>query len=92
MEQNSDARDIVGTVAHMKKKGTLKILIIVLVIGAILFIVGSFFADDEKKDNTLPDDENGELIGFFEYKALLEDEPMLECRWSQKRKRSSFFQ
>ena len=79
MEQNGDARDIVGTVAHMKKKGTLKILIIVLIIGAILFIVGSFFTDDEKKDNTLPEDENGELIGFFEYKALLEDEIKSLC-------------
>ena len=41
MTQNNDTRDIVGTVAHMKKNGSLKFLIIALCVGAVLFLVGS---------------------------------------------------
>ena len=75
MTQNNDTRDIVGTVAHMKKRGSLKFLIIALALGAILFLVGSLALGDdgEKKDNS-SEPEKEDLIGFFEYKSLLEDE------------------
>ncbi len=75
MTQNNDTRDIVGTVAHMKKSGSLKFLIIALAIGAVLFLIGSLaLGDDEKKNESANDDEHAELIGFFEYKSLLEEE------------------
>ena len=74
MTQNNDARDIVGTVSHMKKRGTLKILLIALIAGAILLIIGSFVVADDKEHESSIDSERDELIGFFEYKSLLEEE------------------
>ena len=74
MTQNNDARDIVGTVAHMKKRGTLKILIIALSLGIALLIIGSFVLPDEKEEVTGEDAEGTKIIGFFEYKKLLEEE------------------
>lgn len=73
MTQNNDARDIVGTVAHMKKRGTLKILLIALAVGAIL-IIGSFLIPDGETEEEADDGAKDELIGFFEYKSLLEEE------------------
>ncbi len=71
--QGEDARDVVGTVAHMKKNGTFKTLIIVAAIGAVLLLAGSFFIGDGKdKTSESADDGKDELIGFFEYKELLE--------------------
>ena len=75
MAQNDELRDVMGTVAHMKKKGTLKFLLIALAIGAVLLILGSFVlpsVDNSEKENTYPD--GVELIGFFEYKEMLEKE------------------
>lgn len=75
MTQNNDTRDIVGTVAHMKKNGSFKYLLIALCIGALLFLVGSLIlGDDDKKKENNTDQAPNELIGFFEYKALLEEE------------------
>lgn len=74
MNERNGIKDIVGTVSHMKKKGTFKILIIVLAVGALLFIIGGFLTADNEKDSDGIDDEKAELIGFFEYKELLEGE------------------
>ena len=79
MTQNNDTRDIVGTVAHMKKHGSLKILIIALALGAILFLVGSVALDGNEGKKESNDDEKNELIGFFEYKSLLEEEIESVC-------------
>lgn len=75
MTQGNEARDVMGTVAHMKKKGTLKLLIIIFSIGALLLILGSFILpeEEEKKQNAEGTGGN-ELIGFFEYKEMLERE------------------
>ncbi len=64
---------MVGTVAHMKKRGTLKLLLIALMIGVALFAVGSmaFSGEDDAVD---AEEEARELIGFFEYKDMLERE------------------
>ena len=75
MTQNNDTRDVVGTVAHMKKNGTLKFLIIALAVGAILFLVGGLaLGTDDKETQSSPEGEKTELIGFFEYKSFLEEE------------------
>ncbi len=74
MTQNNDARDIVGTVSHMKKRGTLKILLIALIAGAVLLIIGSLAIPDEKEQEAAGDGDKEALIGFFEYKSLLEEE------------------
>jgi hypothetical protein len=74
MTQNNDARDIVGTVAHMKKKGTLKFLIIALSVGIAMLIIGSFVLPDDKEEVKSSESESTTIIGFFEYKKLLEDE------------------
>ncbi len=80
MAQNNEARDVMGTVAHMKKKGTLKIFIFVLAIGAILLIIGSFFLPGEGESDPAADKSGGEeLIGFFEYKDILEREVESIC-------------
>ena len=74
MNERNGLKDIVGTVSHMKKKGTFKLLIIVLAIGAVLFLVGGFLSAGGEKDSQDADDVKTELIGFFEYKKMLEGE------------------
>ena len=81
MTQSNEARDVMGTVAHMKKKGTLKLFIILLVAGGFLLVIGSFLFTDTEKGAT-PDTQgagNSQLIGFFEYKELLEREVESIC-------------
>ncbi len=79
MQQNNEARDVLGTVAHMKKNGTLKILIIALSVGALLLIVGSFLLPENETTQPEENAEGTQLIGFFEYKALLESEIEQMC-------------
>ena len=76
MTQSNEARDVMGTVAHMKKKGTLKLFVILLVIGGLLLVVGSFlFKDTGDTSGQSAESAGGEeLIGFFDYKELLERE------------------
>ena len=75
MAQSNEARDVMGTVAHMKKKGTLKIFIIIFAVGALLFIIGSFILpNEEEKPSGAESSGSNELIGFFEYKEMLERE------------------
>jgi len=75
MTQGNEARDVMGTVAHMKKKGTLKLYIIIFAIGALLLIIGSFILpDEEEKLSGGEGAGDDQLIGFFEYKDLLERE------------------
>ena len=74
MDERNGIKDIVGTVSHMKKKGTLKILIIVLVLGALLFIVGGVLSSMDDKEGKTVEDEGEKLIGFFDYKEMIESE------------------
>lgn len=74
MTQGNEARDVMGTVAHMKKKGTLKLLIIIFSIGALLLILGSFILPEEEEKKQDTQTSGNELIGFFEYKEMLERE------------------
>jgi len=75
MTQSNEARDVMGTVAHMKKKGTLKIFIIILAVGALLLIIGSFILPEEEQNQSEAQGSGGnQLIGFFEYKEMIERE------------------
>ncbi len=77
MSQNNNAvGDIAKTFSHMKKNGTLKILLILLALGAVLFIIGSIALEKESNNKTSDDNDNNkkEIVGLFEYKQLLEEE------------------
>ncbi len=64
----------------MKKNGTGKILIIVLIIGAALILVGSiWFGGEDKKESVDASDGGGEGIDFYEYKQALEGEIEALC-------------
>ena len=76
---NSTGNEIVGTVNHMKKKGTLWVVIFGLVAGLILLIMGGgdfFGGDDEDTQN------ESEVRGIdaFEYKAYLQEEIRDMCK------------
>ncbi len=75
-QRNQALGDMAKTFSHIKKSGMLKILLILLALGVMLFVVGSFTV--EKNDDSLhADSDEGdgrELIGFFDYKRMLEEE------------------
>ncbi len=71
--------DIMGAVSHMKKKGTLKIVIIGFVVGIALLIMGSFaFGGDGEKSS---DNENSAQfsVSFGEYKESVRQEIEQTC-------------
>ena len=75
MAGKNEVGDIRRTVSNMKKTGVLKILILALLAGMLLLAVGSFVSEREEDNTTsLDGQERGELAGFFEYKAYLEEE------------------
>lgn len=75
MSGNGTANDVIGTVAHMKKNGVLKLLLVALAIGTVLFVIGSFTAEKSTDDGADDAVSSGEsLNGFFEYKRFVENE------------------
>lgn len=72
--------EIVGTINHMKKKGSFKILVILLLVGALLFFIGGLglFGDDGT-DSTNEDGESDKYESFYAYKQLLEEEVKSIC-------------
>ena len=79
MAQKNAMSDVVGTVAHMKKSGTLKVLTVVAIVGAVLLILSSwiFPGDDANAENEASDDPK--TIDFYEYKKGLEEEIEALC-------------
>ena len=72
--------EIIGTINHMKKKGSLKYLLVALTIGFLLLIIGGagvFDKDDEKTDGEVSDSNKYE--SFYEYKKTLEMEVSAVC-------------
>ena len=69
------SNEIVGVVNHMKKKGSLKIVVIGFIVGLSLLLVGSFaFSDNEKKEAD-PQAEAGDVYSaFLEYKERIRAE------------------
>lgn len=74
------SNDIVGAVSHMKKKGTLKIIIIGFIVGVALLIVGSF-AFNEKTSEGVEGDSVGtpSYSSFLEYKNSVKSEIEETC-------------
>ena len=74
------SNDIVGAMSHMKKKGTLKIIFIVFVVGVALLIVGSF-AFNEKKSESGGSDVGAvpSYSSFLEYKDAVKREIEETC-------------
>ena len=67
--------EIAGTLTYMKKRGSLKILIILLLVGIILLIIGaSGLLDREKKATDNESEGEKKFSSFFEYKISIENE------------------
>ena len=72
--------EVVGTINHMKKKGSLKILIILLLVGALLFIIGGLeLFKDDGTDSTDRESDGKKYESFYAYKQSLEDEVKAIC-------------
>ena len=76
----SKTGEIVGTLGYMKKRGSLKILIIALVIGAILLLIGSVGLFEKQNAEAVGDGhESDKYTSFIEYKKGIEQEIKTVC-------------
>lgn len=74
------SNDIVGAMSHMKKKGTLKIIIIGFVVGVALLIVGSFAFNEKRSEGGESDAaEKPSYSSFLEYKDTVKREIEETC-------------
>ena len=77
MSENSN--EIIGTVNYMKKKGSLKVVLIGFVVGIALLLLGSFaFGDKENRDNNEGTERSG-YAEFSEYKEAIKLEIETAC-------------
>ena len=65
---NVNGIEAAGLMGHMKKKGSLKIIIIGLILGVGLLTVGGIFLSDGKKDSGEKKEESVITVSFAEYK------------------------
>ena len=72
--------EITGTLTYMKKKGSLKILIVLLVVGIGLLIFGASGSLKKDKTTSVQDSEQEKYSSFFEYKNAVEDEVRAICK------------
>ncbi len=81
MAQKNAASDVLGTVAQMKKNGMIKVLLVVLIIGAALILIGSLTLGEGEKNGSEGTDgqEIGGSIDFYDYKRTLEEEIEALC-------------
>ena len=71
--------EITGTLTYMKKRGSLKILVILLTAGISLLIIGASGVLGKEKKTAENDGENEKYSSFFEYKSAVEDEVRRIC-------------
>lgn len=76
---NNSGVEAISVINHMKKKGSLKIVIIGLALGVILLLVGSFFFSNSKKETSEKNDSNTQKITFAEYKEGIRQEIEVIC-------------
>ena len=70
MPQNTGI-EVGNVIDHMKKKGSLKIVVIGFILGLALLLVGSFALKDDKSDGGGGDEGQLSGISFDEYKTQL---------------------
>ena len=75
--QKSD--EITGTLKYMKKRGSLKILIVLLTVGIALLIIGASGLLDKEQKAADGGDEEKKYSSFFEYKGSVEEEVQRIC-------------
>ena len=63
-----------GVINHMKKKGSLKIIIFGLILGVALLFVGGFVLPDGESKSNKEIESEGERYAFFEYKEEIRRE------------------
>ena len=74
------SNEIVGVVNHMKKKGSLKIVVIGFIVGLSLLLLGSFaFSDKEKSESSSTSEAYGGYSAFLEYKDRIKAEIESAC-------------
>lgn len=72
--------EIVGVVNHMKKKGSLKIVIIGFIVGLALLLIGSFaFGEKQNTVTDSPNDTSVSYTSFLEYKERIRNEIENAC-------------
>ncbi len=72
--------EVVGTINHMKKKGSLKLLVAALLVGVLLLTIGALGLFDGKDDDgSNKEGEEEKYSDFYEYKELMEDEIRTVC-------------
>ena len=72
--------EVVGTINHMKKKGSFKFLVVLLLLGALLFFAGGLgLFEDDGEDSATEEVDNGKYESFYAYKQLLEGEVKAIC-------------
>ena len=75
---NGKNGEIIGALTHMKKSGSLKIVVIGLVVGVGLLLIGGLGVFDGK-DEEESVGEDGGYIDYLEYKGMLEEEIEALC-------------
>ena len=72
--------EIGNVVGHMKKKGSFKILVILLLVGALLFFIGGLgLFKDDGTDSAGQEGDGEKYESFYAYKQLLEGEIKAIC-------------
>ena len=71
--------EIKGTLTYMKDRGSLKILVILLVAGVILLIIGTSGVLGKEKKTVGSDGEEDKYSSYLKYKDAVEDEVRKIC-------------
>ena len=71
--------EIVGTVNYMKKKGSLKVVIIGCIVGVALLLAGNFAFNDKETDASEQNTDRGGYAEFLEYKESVRNEIESAC-------------
>ena len=80
MAQKNAVGDVIGTVAHMKKNGTIKILTLILIVGAAMLIIGTLVFPEKDSDSGVSVQDGEERhVDFYGYKESLEAEIEALC-------------
>ena len=65
---NNSGVEAISVINHMKKKGSLKVVIIGLSLGITLLLIGGFIFADNKNESNEKNDNSSPKLTFYEYK------------------------